>query len=226
VTTPFQFDRRIDLARLQVGVDPDAPASLVARLREIGLRPRPIGPRPTVSGAGGGLGIESAAAFDDYVRGKSAAVGLDLAALPPTPTAPPLASAGNPMAPADWNPRFVNGRVLRAFDYIQSQRRRQALLATWSAFMKDLDLFIAGPTADVAANAQTGHPCVVLPYAFDVPPSPPSGARVGNDAPAPPAVRQPVCATIVGALYADDVILSVASRFQDVTDFHTRRPTL
>ena len=46
VTTPFRFDRRVDLARLRVGVDPDAPKELVARLRELGLEPQDIGPRP------------------------------------------------------------------------------------------------------------------------------------------------------------------------------------
>ncbi len=235
VTTPFHFDESIDLTKLRVGVDPDAPPALVARLRAMGLAPRSIGPRPVVPGAGGGLAVESAAAFDDYVRGKAAAIGLDLTALPPTPRPTPPASADNPMAPADWNPRFVNGRVVPAVDFLQSQRRRQALVASWGEFMQDLDLFIGGPTADVSAHAQTGHPCVVLPYAFGVPPSRPAGAPTGA-APAaaaasqppgvPPGVPQPICATIVGALYADDVILSVAHRFQEVTDFHRRRPKL
>ena len=148
-----------------------------------GSKPRDIGPRPTVPGLGGGsLGVESAAAFDDYVLRKAKETGLDLAALPPTPVPPPQASAANPMAPADWNPRFVNGRVPRAFDVLQVQRRRQVLVRRWGDFMRDLDMFIGGPSADVSANAQTGHPCVVFPYAFGVPPSRPSGGRVAERA--------------------------------------------
>jgi hypothetical protein len=100
------------------------------------------------------------------------------------------------MAPADWNPRFVNGRRPRAFEFIQSQRRRYALITKWAEFMKDLDMFIGGVQADTGPNAQTGHPCAVLPYKFD------------------------------GNLYNDDKILSVAHHFQAHTDFHARRPTI
>ena len=52
------------------------------------------------------------------------------------------------------------------------------------------------------------------------------GARVPNDPPPPVLQPQPVCATIVGGLYNDDLILAVAHRFQEVTDFHARRPEL
>ena len=229
ITTPFRFDRRINLARLRVGVDPDAPAGLVARLKDLGLVPREVGPRPTVPGiAGGSLSVEYAAAFEDYVQRKAKETGLDLATLGPAPAPTPPSTPANPMAPADWNPRFVNGRLVRAFDYLQLQRRRHVLVTKWGEYMKDLDMFIGAPSADVGANAQTGHPCVVLPYAFDVPPMPPArpgGARAGADQTPPPVLApQPVCATIVGALYADDLILGVAHRFQDGTDFHARRP--
>jgi Asp-tRNA(Asn)/Glu-tRNA(Gln) amidotransferase A subunit family amidase len=227
VTTPFHFDRRVDVARLRVGVDPDAPKELVDRLRALGLKPREIGARPTVPGMGGSnLGVESAAAMDEYVRDKARATGLDLSVLPATPAPTPPATAENPMAPADWNPRFVNGRVPRAFDVLQLQRRRQVLVRRWADFMRDLDMFIGAPSADVSANAQTGHPCVVFPYAFGVPPSRPSGGRVANDPPPPALQPQPICATIVGGLYNDDLILAVAHRFQEVTDFHARRPAL
>lgn len=228
LTTPFAFDRKVDLSKLRIGVDADAPKALVSRLEQLGVRPREIGPRPTVPGIGSGsLGVEYAAAFDDYVQRKARETGLDLTALPPTPAPTPPASAANPMAPADWNPRFVNGRLVRGFDYLQLQRRRHVLVARWGEFMKDLDMFIGAPSADVSPNAQTGHPCVVFPYAFDVPPARSGGGRPAADAPAPPALSpQPVCATIVGALYADDAILAVAHRLQMVSDFHSRRPTL
>ena len=230
VTMPFRFERRLNLGALRVGVDPAAPEALVSRLRELGMKPTTIGARPRVAGIGtgsGSLNVEYAAAFDAYVRRKAPEVGLDLDALPEAPAPTPPSTAQNPMAPADWNPRFVNGRTVRAFEYLQTQRRRQVLVAEWGRFMKDLDLFIGAPSADIAANAQTGHPCVVLPYAFDVPPrsGPPRPAAEGQ-APPPALAPQPVCATLVGALYADDLLLGVAHRLQDVTDFHARRPSL
>lgn len=231
VTTPFAFSRAIDLRTLRVGVDPEAPAGLVATLRELGMSPRAIGPRPTVAGmGGGGLGVEYAAAFDAYVQRKAKEIGLDLEHLPeppPRPAGTPPPAPSHPMAPADWNPRFVNGRRVRGFEFLQVQRRRHALIAKWGEFMADLDLFIAAPTADIAANAQTGHPCVVLPHAFDVPPPPRQGARASAEpAPAMPLQAQPICATLVGALYNDDVLLSVAHRFQQATAFHARRPAM
>ena len=235
VTTPFNFDRKTRLAALRIGVDPNAPKEFVDTLTALGMVPKPIGSRPTVAGmAGGGLNVEYAAAFDSYVQRKAKEIGLDLTALPEPPrpgtpsaapaTSPPAAPA-SPMAPADWNPRFVAGRTVRAFDFLQNQRRRYMLISAWGEFMRDLDMFIAAPSADVAANAQTGHPCVVLPYKFDVPAQ--GGSPRAPVAPATPTLGpQPICATIVGALYEDDKILSVAHQFQQATDVHTRRPPL
>jgi hypothetical protein len=239
LTTPFQFDRNIKLASLRVGVDPNAPKELVDKLKALGMTPKDVGPRPTVPGVGGGgLNVEYAAAFDSYVQRKAKEIGLDLATLPePSPDRPNNTPFGNPppnpspMAPADWNPRFVGGRVTRAFEFMQNQRRRMVLVAKWGEYMKDLDLFIGGPNADVGPNAQTGHPCAVLPYKFDVPQFGGGGGGRGGApnpaAPPPPTYKaQPICAVITGALFNDDKILSVAHQFQKATDFHLRRPAL
>ncbi len=235
ITTPFNFDRNVSLATLRIGVDPNAPKEFVETLKQLGMTPKDIGARPTVAGmAGGGLNVEYAAAFDSYVQRKAKEIGLDLSALPepPRPGTPPAAPASppaapaNPMAPADWNPRFVVGRTVRGFDFLQNQRRRYMLVSAWGGFMKDLDMFIGAPSADVAPNAQTGHPCAVVPYKFDVPPQQGGGQRAA-DAPPPPVLKpQPICAVIVGALYDDDKILSVAHQFQKNTDIHTKRPAI
>jgi hypothetical protein len=214
-------------------VDPNAPREFVDTLRDLGMRPREVGPRPTVPGMQSGLGVEGAAAFDEYVQRKAREIGLDLAALPDTAlrAAPPAPGApANPMAPADWNPRFVNGRRLRAFEFVQSQRRRYAMITRWAEYMRDLDMFIGAPTADIGATAQTGHPCVVVPYKFDVPVVPrPQGAAAAAAAPPQPAPAlkpQPICAVVVGALFADDRILALAHQFQSNTDVHLQRPAL
>jgi len=131
------------------------------------------------------------------------------------------------MAPADWNPRFVQGRTVKAYEFLQNQRRRYVLVQKWGEFMKDLDLFIGSPTADIAPNAQTGHPCAVVPYKFDVPQ--PFGGGRGATAPAQPAPElkpQPIGGVITGNLYNDDLILSVAHQFQKNTDIHLKRPSI
>lgn len=240
VTTPFQFNRNQSLGDLRIGVDANAPREFVDTLRELGARPRDVGPRPTVPGANSGLGVEGAAAFDEYVQRKAKEIGLDLATLPeparnqgPPAGAPAGAPGGPAGTPGDWNPRFVNGRTARGFDFMQQQRRRYAMVVKWGEYMKDLDMFIAAPAADVGANAQTGHPCVVVPYKFDVPTQPQGGGGGGGGAAAAAAQAprvelkpQPICATIVGALYNDDAILAVANRFQRATDIHLKRPAI
>ena len=247
VTTPFNFDRKIALASLRVGVDPNAPKEFVEKLKQLGMQPKDVGPRPTVGGSGGGgLGVEDAAAFDYYVQIKAKEIGLDLNNLPEnfgrgggggrggrgggggrpdSAAAGPPAPPPNPMAPADWNPRFVSGRTTRGFEFIQSQRRRYILIAKWADYMKDLDMFIASPSGDVGANSQTGHPCAVVQYKFDVPAQ---GGGRGGAAAAPPLdlKPQPICATIIGNLYNDDKILSVAHQYQINTDVHLKHPSL
>jgi Asp-tRNA(Asn)/Glu-tRNA(Gln) amidotransferase A subunit family amidase len=236
VMTPFTFDRNIKLASLRVGVDPSAPKELVDKLRELGMKPKDIGARPTVPGIGlGGLNVEYAAAFDDYVQRKAKEIGLDLnTVITPTinnapfaGTVAPPSGPPSPMAPADWNPRFVNGRTVKAYEFLQNQRRRYVLVQKWGEFMKDLDLFIGAPQADVSPNAQTGHPCAVVPYKFDVPAQ--QGGGRGGAAPAtPPAALnpQPICGVITGALYNDDVILSVAHQFEVHNEVYLKHPAV
>jgi Asp-tRNA(Asn)/Glu-tRNA(Gln) amidotransferase A subunit family amidase len=248
VTTPFHFEPDIDLSKLRIGVDPGrpspdasrpfladagAPPELVNKLRELGMSPKTIGARPTVPGIGqGSLNVEYAAAFESYVERKAKEIGLDLdTVLEPTKngapypgTVPPPAGPPSAMAPADWNPRFVTGRTVKGFEYLQTQRRRYVLVTKWGEFMKDLDLFIGSWTADIGPNAQTGHPCAVVPYKFGVPEQQ-RGAAPAN-APAPALLNpQPICGVITGALYNDDVILSVAHKFQVHTDVVNRHPT-
>jgi Asp-tRNA(Asn)/Glu-tRNA(Gln) amidotransferase A subunit family amidase len=252
VMTPFNFQRNVDLGKLRIGVDPSAPAEFVAKLRDLGMRPRSVGARPTVAGVGNAIGVEGAAAFDAFVQQKAKEMNIDLDAVLAAADSAASARAGgagagggggggaggggggsgapaDPLRNSNWNPRFVSGRAPRAYDYIQTQRRRHIMVTQWGEYMKDLDMFIGSPTADIGANAQTGHPCVVVPYKFDVPviqQGPGGGAGAAPATPPPQLNPQPICAVIVGALYNDDGILSVAHRFQTATDFHTKRPSL
>jgi hypothetical protein len=260
VFTPFTFDRNIKLSSLRIGVDPAAPKELVDTLRALGVQPKEIGARPTLQGVAG-LGVEGAAAFDEYVQRKAKEIGLDLTSLPePRPAGAPASGGGggggvgggagtpadttrragpppNPMAPADWNPRFVNGRRTRAIDFMQAQRRRYVLIARWAEFMKDLDMFVGTPQADTGTNAQTGHPCVVVPCKFDVPVQGRGGGGGGGGggganpanppaAPTTPLAPQPICGVITGALYNDDKILSVAHLVQQHNGIHMKHPSL
>ncbi len=73
--------------------------------------------------------------------------------------------------------------------------------------MEGFDMFVSG-RGEIGLTNQTGHPAVVVPYDF------------GGDNP------QPLTTTIIGGLFADDKILSVAHAYQRSTDWHLRRPDL
>lgn len=244
VTMPFQFNRNIDLASVRIGVDDQAPPELVNKLRDLGAKTVPIGARPTVAGISnsvGGLNTEYASAFDSYVQRKAKEIGLDLNDLPPGPRRLPYGVPnGSPMptdpeAPADWNPRFVYGRTIPGYEFLNTERRRYMLISKWAEYLKDVDMYIGSPFADVGECAQTGYPSAVLPYKFGVPPVFGGGrgrggrGGRGGEQPAelPPKLDpQPICGQIIGTLYNDDLILSVAHKFQVHDDTVNRHPAL
>ena len=211
VMMPFEFDRNIKISSLRIGLDPGAPKEFVDTLREMGAKFTDLAARP--GAGGGGLGVESAAAFDSYVIWKAKELNIDLATIPEPQrgggagggagrgraAGDPAAGAGGGAAGAAGaggaagapgagggrggggrgdagNPtgmaaltRWTNGRFPRAFDFINQQRRRYELISQMQTLLKDLDMYVPGGGFDVGLHASTGHPCVVVPYKFDVP---------------------------------------------------------
>ncbi|HUF47495.1 MAG TPA: amidase [Vicinamibacterales bacterium] len=104
--------------------------------------------------------------------------------------------------------RFTRGRTTTALEFLQSQRHRLILMREMDEAMRDIDMYISG-SGDIRLTNQTGHPTAVVPHDF-----------------AGETHQQPVCAMLVGNLFADDRILSVAHAYQMATDWHTRRPRL
>ena len=135
--------------------------------------------------------------------------------------------------------RWVPGRTPTAMDFINSQRRRQMLITAWQKYLADIDLYIGA--ADTGTHAQTGHPVVVVQMAFGIRPAGQGrggggggarGGRGGDSTAAVPAAPpaqlnpQPICTQIAGNLYNDDIILSVAHKYQVNTAWHLERPKL
>lgn len=260
ITMPFHFNDRIDLKGLRIGVrnqpaaDPTFDA-FVKRLRDLGANPQPLGDPPTIAGSEGGLGAESAAAFDHYVQVKAKELGMDMATVlsvygrqgggrggasagapgsgapsNSTPANPAAANpATNPAAASAQLNRWVPGRTPTAMDFINSQRRRQMLITAWQQYLAQTDCYIGA--ADTGVHAQTGHPVVVVPIGFGQRPAGFGGRGGGGGAgatpatPAAPLNPQPLCAQIAGNLYLDDIILSVAHRYQQSTEWLRQRPT-
>lgn len=193
LTTPFRFGRRPDLRALRIGYTENAPESFLAELRGLGADLRPMPGLP--SGSSRSLGVESAAAFDFHVGDEEPEVRV--------------AESGEGPGATGGGGRFRSGRSVLALDFVQSQRRRLLVMQAMAEVMKDFDLFVSA-SGEVGLTNQTGHPAVVLPYAF--------GPREEG------GHEQPLCTTLIGGLFGDDVLLSVAHLYQSGTDWHTRRP--
>ena len=260
VTTPFHYDRDIKLASIRIGVDANAPKEFVDKLRELGATPKPIGARPSTQGIGA-LGVESAAAFDSYVQWKAKELGIDLATVPEpqpgrgfgggggaaagggggaaagggggaagAPAGGPPPNPGNPTGMAALT-RWTNGRFQRAFDFVQSQRRRYLVITQMAKLLEDFDMYVPGGSGqgqwDIGLHAQTGHPCAVVPYKFEPQTSRPfTGGRPDTTAAPVTYNPQPICAVLAWNLYNDDLILSVANKYQLATEWHLKHPKL
>ena len=283
LTMPFHFYSNIDLAGVRIGVrtqrTPDANYdTFVAKLKELGAKTHEIGNPPTVAGSQGGIGVESAAAFDAYVQMKAKELGMDMATVLATwgtnrgggggggggggsggggatgggggggaAGAGAPGGGGAPAVPDSKGGqlnRWVPGRIPTAFEFVNSQRRRQMLITAWQEYLKNTDVYVGGNN-DVGAHAQTGHPVAVVPIAFGARPQAPGGGGGGGAgggaggarpdsaarpaAPTPPPVPlnpQPICSQIAGNLYLDDVVLSVAHKYQVNTAWLNERPKM
>ena len=199
LTAPCDFERAPDLSALRIGFTEDAPEAFVDKLRELGADPIPMVELP--DGNSNSLGVESAAAFDFWVSTRPE---------PEPQPEPNPESSGGRAGRRRRRPRFTGGREVLALDYVQSQRRRHLLMKEMAQSMGDFDMFVTG-SGQVRLTNQTGHPAVVVPY----------GISEDEDSP-----KQPICTTIVGALFADDKILSVAHAYQAATEWHLRHPEL
>ena len=197
LTTPFRFDPASHLGAMKIGYTEDAPESFVDALRGLGADPQPMPEIP--QGRSNALGVESSAAFDFHV-----APGGEPDPIPGDVSEEERRRRG----------RFRGSRDITALDFVQSQRRRLILMKQMAEVMQDFDMFVSG-SGQVGLTNQTGHPAVVVPYDY--------GVR-NPDSESP--TEMPLTTTLIGDLFADDKILSVAHAFQQGTDWHSRRPPI
>jgi Asp-tRNA(Asn)/Glu-tRNA(Gln) amidotransferase A subunit family amidase len=198
LTAPFRFDRGPDLGSLRIGYTEDAPESFLQELSDLGagLQEMPELPR----GSSSALSVESSAAFDFHI----APDGVEPEPLP------------DDLEPAERRNRgrFRRGRDVRGIDYVNGQRRRLILMKEMAEVMEGVDMFVSG-SGQVGLTNQTGHPAAIVPYGFGV-------RNPDDEAP----TTMPLTTTLIGNLFADDKILSVAHAYQTATDWHLRRPPL
>jgi Asp-tRNA(Asn)/Glu-tRNA(Gln) amidotransferase A subunit family amidase len=108
-----------------------------------------------------------------------------------------------------WPNAFRTSRFIPAVEYIQANRIRQELIRETNLLFKNFDVIIA-PSFEgdqLLLTNLTGHPCVVLPDGF-----------IGDG--------NPVSISLLGNLFDEATILSVAVKFQEATDFEDQHPSL
>ncbi len=199
LTMPFNFDHAADLSKFRIGFDRSAPMPFIDKLRELGANPVAMPARPRVPPALNSLDPEEAAAFDgDLASGVLKDVDTNYGKAP----------VGQPGG------RFTAGRTSSAVDFLKVQRHRMILMQAMAKLMQDFDMYVVNNDAGEATlTSLTGNPAVVVPWNF--------GASGRGNAPA-----QPQCTFLIGALFADDKIATVANAYQRATNWHEKHPTL
>ena len=120
--------------------------AVLATLRELGVNLVPV-ELPQVRYFGNFiLGIEAAAAFDEFTRSGKV----------------------KEMTPqSTWGGTFRNARFVSAIEYINANRARSIAIEEWAKIMKDVDVLVS-PTngGHLTATNLTGHPAVIMPNGF------------------------------------------------------------
>ncbi len=209
VTAPFHFNdslARADLGKLRIGYDNSVPPAFIDKLKELGANPIAMPPRPAVPPGMNSLDPEEAAAFDGDISSGT---------LQDRDTNNGIARGGAPGG------RFTNGRSVLAIDFLKIQRHRLLLAQQMAKVMADFDLYACNTDiGDTTLTSLTGNPALVLPCSFGPPIG--RGGRAGGAT----TPDQPRTTTLVGQLYAEDKLASLAHAYQLATDFHRRQPNL
>lgn len=139
-----------------------------------------------------------------------------------------------------WPNTFRAAQFLPAVDYVNAQRARTKLCREWWDLFREHDVILT-PRENTSVTNITGTPSIVVPTGFAIPPQNggPTLAGRGGFAPLthndslraealrpPPPSRTPLPTWIymMGPIYQDEKILSVAHAFQGATEFHLKRP--
>jgi len=108
-----------------------------------------------------------------------------------------------------WPNEFRKSRFIPAVEYINANRIRFQLIQDLNVILKDYDAIISpsfGGDQLLMTNL-TGHPCIVFPNGFS------KNGRLGS-------------ISIIGNLYDEAKILFLAEKYQEITDFENKHPTL
>lgn len=106
-----------------------------------------------------------------------------------------------------WPNVFRHAQLIPAVEYLRANRLRTLMQHDWETVMSDIDVIVHPSFAGgiLQATNLTGHPTVVMPAGFRE-----NGTPFG--------------VSFTGRLFGDDLLLTVASRWQESTVHHLRHP--
>lgn len=108
-----------------------------------------------------------------------------------------------------WPNVFRAARSIPAVEYINANRIRSEIIQEMKSLMEKVDVYFS-PSFEgnnLLLTNLTGHPSVVIPNGFD------------NDG-------LPTSFTITGNLFQEGNLISLAKKFQEITDHHKKHPKL
>ena len=110
---------------------------------------------------------------------------------------------------SSWPETFRASRYIPAVEYLQAQRARTLLMRKFEQELGDLDVVVGnGVAGQILGHCNyCGHPQVALPFGDD-----------GNG--------NSLAKSLIGRLYRDDELLTIAKTIQGHFGFHLRRPDL
>ncbi len=211
VNRPFDWKPKIDIKKLRLGFligQNDDPKDL-SRLEKddylkilvlLGAKIRPVKFTPVPQGVNVLLSVESAAAFDEFVRSGKV----------------------RDLKNSAWPNTYRSSRYVPAVEYLQAQRARALLMRKFEEELGDLDAVVAnergGPL--LLITNLTGHPQVLIPFGTTTPPPPANPqSEIRN-----PQSSAPRSVSFIGRIYGEATILAVANALQTKTEYHTLRP--
>lgn len=106
-----------------------------------------------------------------------------------------------------WPNVFRQARFVPAVEYIQANRLRNELMQAMAKVFEQVDVYVhpSWSSASLSITNYTGHPCVVVPNGFQ-------------------ENGRPTSISFTGNLFREGEVMSVASAFQEATDWHRRHP--
>ena len=108
-----------------------------------------------------------------------------------------------------WPNVFRKSWFVPAVEYIQANRVRTLVMQAMQGIMSEIDAYIAPSWEgnNLLLTNLTGHPGVVVPNGFN---------KAGT----------PTTICFIGGLFNEAAALALGKAYQDVTDFHTKRPSI